>query len=494
MASEIVTYDNFKGGERGIINDWENIPGTFRATNMVVLRTGELCVRNGLHNETPAGMVNGKVWLFGATVNQTAARIAIIDNKFYYWNPASPTLTLAGGASTLSVTPSEPVAYLESGRFVYFTIRGDGTYKFDPSGHSVTKLTSAPGGGKAITVYNDLLIIGNTNDSESNRIFWSDVGDFATWPVDNFLDIGPLTDLGGLYVQNNHLTALTRNAIWILYGQPGYNDTLRQIVRINGNISQYNGASCYLDEIYFTGLGSQWPEKFNGVQSAILHNLEFSASINGNPSAPEVGVIPLRNRDEGVIFLDKDAHCAILLNDIWTYHTFGVTPKTWGNNDGGIDNAALLHDGGATGAHAKFFGWEPTAQHPGLDTSRGDDGADYVSGQVYFPMRARRDGAEFKVRTVSVNFRKWDTGSTAHNHFDVKIKMMRVKGSPVTTAAISWDEDNSAANSSGVEDFVKLNIPENVEGNAFQLQLENIRGVAIQSIMVELEGIGSAKH
>lgn len=498
MTSTHISFESFEGGERGLFDDFKPIPSSFRAVNLLKNMAGELMVRPGLQNITPSGYATtGKVWAFGATSHTNA-------NRFFVQGTAVKTF-VDGGTSlqsvvaTLDSTPAEACPYVE-GDFIYFSNRGDGIYKLDcsPTPPVLTKLTGAPG-GRALAIYGSRLVTANYDDAFPYRIRFSDENDFNSWPAENFIDVDNAFQIGGLFVQNNHLTIMKQESFWALYGVPGVNDTLRKVIRMNGGLNQFAGAVGYLDEIAFHGLGMRTPGLFNGVKAINKHNLQYGVTTAGTPAAqiPEIGVFAVRAMDEGFVLIDSASNqAATLLQDTWTYHTFGVDVSGMGTNIGNIDNVILTTDGGGTSIIPKFYVWYPTAMTPGIEGSgsmrAGDDSATALSGTLtmpeYWQDNFRGSGnKEFHVSKVIIDFRSYNTGSSTHNHFDLQVKAMRVDDAQTFTSATqSWDEASSSSSASGTVRRVVFT-PEGLPyGNGFQLLLTNIRGIAIQGFQILL--------
>jgi hypothetical protein len=499
MPNVHIEFNNFEAGERGAQGDWQQVDGSFRALNLIKSFTGELVVRPGLRNIGPAASTvsNGKIAAFGTTSTALTPWWYVQGTAIKYWTSIGGSVSTATG--TLSSTPTEACAYLDAGT-IYISNRGDGVYAFNPdASHTVTKLTDAPG-GRAIAIYSGRMFVANYDDSLPYRLRYSEENDYNTWPTENFIDCDNYHVIGGMYVQNGHLVIMKQDAIFALYGAPMYNDTLRQLARINGPVHQYAAAVGYNDEIVFQGLGTHYPTRFNGARNLQMRNLEYGSIAHGTASSlrPDTGVFVIRAADNGFLLVeDTTDKAALFLENTWTFHQFGVDVLGMGSNIGNLDNQILITDGGGTSTKPKFYAFDPTKGTPGIegtDWSRaGDDSATSLEGSLTMPMWwsgvYRGDGNKlFRVAKVSVDFRAFNTGSSTTNHFEMAIRSARVANDiTYDTTAVTWDEATSSSSASGTVKRATFQLPVAPYGNGFQLLLTKMRGIAIQGFQIKLE-------
>lgn len=107
--------------------------------------------------------------------------------------------------------------------------------------------------------------------------------------------------------------------------------------------------------------------------------------------------------------------------------------------------------------------------------------AEFTLADVYFP-----EGREQMVRSVRVDFRKWDTGSATANNFSVTVSALGRfdqdgKGDSATQ---SWSEASASASVNGTDDSETFGFGDQGYGKGFRLEVSAIRGAAIQAIHV----------
>lgn len=496
----VVVYDNYQRGEFGVIGAWKAPEGSFTANNMLVYRTGELGVRAGMVERTPAGVPVGVVVGYGNTPVPTKdAWFAIGNNMYTFDTLAGNNLLTATGSTAGTATTVFDSANI--GTDVYVTAKGKtNSYRLRVNTGAgvpaaISTLTGSPS-GRTIESYGDRLVIGDITGSLENRMRFSDPLDYFSWPALNFIDIGDGWLITGLRAQRQHLVITKQTGFYILTGVPGVNPVLRKISNDFGPLGALESIVGYNDVLYNWPIFGTQPAQFTGAkQHRLLHlSNHILASGAGDVFPPRNGVAPLTDTTYGAVYLDSTSNKTITdINGAHTYHTFGVNISGFSARYGGSGGLVPTTDGGSAGTSAKFYVWDTRLDRPGIEGSThdraGDASSTAVSGNVTFPEWWAESGAEVRVRAVVVDFRKWNTGASNNNHFDLRVDMLRRYNntSPVASNTVSFDESPASSSSSGTIDRRIFGFGEQGIGNGFQVVMSDCRGIAIQRIEVVID-------
>lgn len=519
MAKRVVEYRDFRGGEFGRLDAWNAPKNSWTGVNMLLYRSGELGVRAGLRDVTPAGVGTGLVRGLFTSPSSTIFVTYLQGTAAKQFTP-TPGNSLFSFTGALTTTPTLPVQSHYVGDNVYFVTSNSGAYKL--SNGALTALTGSPN-GITIAAYGDRMVIGFAA-ATANRLRFSAAADFNSWPSANFIDVGDSDFMSAIFVQRGHLAILKeRNGLFVLTGVPGVNETLRQASRFPGpKNSRLGYAITPRDKVWYIYADGQTPVQFNGASATELDHLAVQSFNGGSPQVP-VGVETFRNIDpDGALFLaanSTDANTTtgsalMFYNGVWTKHSFGVALEGYAAHAitkapkdpsgaiaaSNIDLAAsfTFTDGGGAAAVPKFYGWTPTLDRPGSETvlgttpapeRAGDASTAQVSGSVTFPEWHSETGEEFYVRQVIVDFRKWNTGGSLTNHFDLKVTALRRYDAAGTkdSTTLSFDEAGSLSSSAGTLARQVFSFGDQGLGSGFQLAFSNVRGVAIQRIAAILD-------
>lgn len=508
MGKQVIEYKDFSFGDFGRIEPWRAPKNSWTGTNMVVYRTGELGVRAGVRNLAPTGLSNGVVWGMGSWAN--------VDRGMWYGqgtNVRTLDVADAGGPvsalGTVSSTPAD-VARAEYGDDTFIVTDNSGAYRIRSSG--VTACTGSPN-GRAIALLGERLIIAPTATTPAT-IRYSAASNFNSWP--GTITVGSDDPITGLVSQRGHLVIMKyRSSFYILTGVPGINETLRPLMRDVGPASVTNllsYAAVHADDlIWFVSQWENTPARFDGARSARVEHILTPAA-----GGTSLGIEPFPVGDPAALVIVQGAgpegtaaRTWLYNRGTWTKHTFGVTTvgKTASSIVGFLQDGAtlstvrkgaaiVLTDGGGAAATPNFYVWMPDIDRPGTESDpfgvsterAGDDSSTQVSGEFSLPEYHTEDGSEFLVRKVIVDFRKWDTGGALTNHFDVNVTALRrYNAGSLESTTQSWDEDDALASTTGTLDRRVFSFGEQGLGSGYQITLENIRGIAIQRIQVEID-------
>jgi hypothetical protein len=516
VAKVTFEYKDFSAGDYGRMEAFRAPKNSWTGLNMLVYRTGEIGVRAGIRDISPTGLATGSVWHLG--VRPGAATDFWFGqgtkiNRFSALSPGAVTAT----AASLGGTPGN-VAVAETGGTSYIQTNANNGYSFD--GTVLTALGSMPNGAGSIAVYGDRLVV--TSGVNTNILRWSDAASYNSWPAGNTLTVGDVDYITALVAQRGHLAVMKQNSsFYVLTGVPGVSDTLRAVLRAQGpgnnGYGAYAAAARRTDDlVYYVADRSQYPSSFDGARSQDFDNIILN-DIGGSNT---VTVIPLMTDDQSGVVINQAASATdgtaqllwVRSKGAWTKHLLGVSVKKFGaagTHPYPQDGATLasvrqgtticLTDGGldAPATAPKFYAWQPFMDRPGLEANplsisnerAGDASSTPVVGNFTLPEEHSSSGDDLHVRSVIVDFRKWNTGGATNNHIDVTVNVLRSYGTSgaLTSSTQSWDETPGSAALSGTTQRMIFSFGDQAAGGGFQLVFANLRGIAIQRIVVIAE-------
>lgn len=492
VLSERITFDNFSGGDYGEYGGTKPPPGTFRAMNILVTADGALCPRPGWADRSPTNMPTGKVLAMTPTSTPTRDMMFIVGAKVYVYDLNTPSTTCAQMGSDLGATPTAALYPKPGTAEFYIVIPSDTCYLLDPPNNTIAPLTDAPAGFE-IEVYGERLIVA----TEGNQIVFSAAADFNSWPAENFIDIGDNWTITALREQANHLSIFKSRGKHVLTGVPGVNPTVRKVERSLGVLHPGQVVIDENDRLWYIPTFHQNPASFDGAATQQLGYLkELAPQRDGDvPNVPLVlGVSEsIGDRETSTLLITQGADQNKMLlfhNGVWTRHTTSVDIS--GMVRGGYTGDFYVTDGGDDVGEGKIYSNYFGVNRPGLASDviiqPGDDASTPVDAWVTFPEYWATDGMQISVRDVTVDFEKYNTGTASSNHFDIRVTSLgRTPASTgdATPITYSWDEDTDAFGSEGdhLRDRVAHGF-QSARGNGFEVSLQNIRGVKINSVTV----------
>lgn len=532
--THIIEYKDFSGGDWGTREAWNAPSNSFSATNMLVYRTGELGVRPGVRAVTPTGAPTGLVMGINEAPDSDGV-IYVQGNKTYWFDPSRPSLGLVTSAASfnMDLTSTVPAPTFARVGDVVFIISQDGVAQATGA-LTLARLSNAPAGSHG-ALFGEVFVVVYADLTLSNVEFSDSTAALNTWPgAVNTFDVGNGLVPAACYSQRSALQIMTNGGIYVVTGTLNA-DTAAFAVRKSsvrkGPQSAWASAQSVDDTIWYVEDGGVYPASFDGANFRTWSTIQLPLLTSESPG---VGVAtfeyPYVN---DAVFLSPYAAGGGLeflstawvhLRGVWTKHQFPATIDI--GSDGGIahgrmatypvsffaDPGAALDsgtnlrptttfvmtdDGDSSPATAPvFWAWSPDLDRPGSETDlistwdplgvrlaperAGDASDEQVSGSVSFPEWHAPDGSEVLVRTVSVDFRKWNTGGSLTNHFDVTVdSLRRYNGeSPQSSGALAFDEAGSEASTGGTLDRRVFSFGDQGLGNGFQLHFTNCRGVA----------------
>lgn len=491
-VTKSLVYDKWDGGEFGTLSPMRAPNGTWTGSNVVVYRNGRIGPRPGLKKITvdnPAE--DGPLLGLGFSPVTQAGNTSIFyicDNEVYLFEPGTTTLynTVTDLSTTPANTDATKVLSKESVRLVgddvYFALNSDQTYKLNCRTQTLTAIAGSPE-GTDVEMYRDRMMVADG----SVRVRFSAAADFTTWDSGNFFDVGATWRIVNMQEFRDALVIFTLSGTWVFTGSPD-DGTLRRIsdtlAPLDKSVVKTN------DELIYIPLSRSAPVIYNGSygdEEALAHLETWKAS-----GGSAYGVQSYGNRD--VVFVAGTGAKALWRkNGAWSYHTFnvsGIGPWVTRYFD---DNIVVAHPGSA-GVKPTFYMLAMNLNRPAFTSDTwarpGDDSSTPLTASVTLPDHMTETGKELRVRSVTVEFYKYDTGSGTNNNIDISVTSLsreNLDGDQTTTKTGLFNESGALANTSGV--FCRRiyrGTPQSF-GGGYRISLDNLKGVAIERVIVDVE-------
>lgn len=487
---ETLVYDKWDFGEFGNMSPSRAPNGSWTGTNVVVYRNGRIGPRPGVKKITvdnPAedGPLLGLGFSPVADSGNTSI-FYICDNEVYLFEPGTSTLynTITDLTSAPGNTDSTRVLSKESTRLlgdeVYFCINGDQTYKLNCRTQTLTAVTGSAE-GTDIELYRDRLLVADGGVT----VKYSAAADFATWDG-SFFQVGSSYEIYEMVEFRDGLAIFTIDATWLFTGTPD-DGTLR---RISDTLpARQKSVVKTNDALLYIPIARSAPVIYNGSfgdEEALKHLEGWKPAINS-----AYGAQSPRNRD--VVWMSNAAGALLWRkNGAWSTHTIGVSGIgpwiiRWFD-----ENVILAHPGSA-GVKPTFYMLNMNLDRPAFTSDTwarpGDDSSTPLSASFTLPDYNVPQGKEVEVRSVTVDFYKYDTGASGTNNIDLSVSTLNREnndGLNTFTKTGLFNETVASASTSGTLcRRVYRGMPLG-PGGGFRVALSNLRGVAIERISVDV--------
>lgn len=510
MARIVAAWEDFSGGEYGLLKPHQQAPNQFTATNMVVYDDGRVGPRTGLTalGETGLGAFDGNTVGFGYTDVAGARWLVYSNGQYYSYDDIDNDWNSAGGVA-LPPTGAKAYGVQASASTWYFLIPGHELSRVVANTQAAPTVTTGIGPsswgsiGRAISFYRARLYVAEN----SNRIRYSAANDFTTtWASTNFFDVGDSSPIRYLGWSGDHLVIFKANMeIWTYTGIPG-NFTLRRVA--GGNTREYDLFQSRVVELpngetVLIRSHRSHPGILRGTVFREIQHLKqpwYAPPVTGGSTEDDMDV-SLTHEHDGVMLVLRDRNgnnnsMWWRRNGAWTKHTFDIDGEA--TNPEGLPLVATNMHGGAIigadhgGGNGTVYNFQIALNRPSFtsDTSsQPGDNSDTTLVDADFTTSTYRpeSGREFTPEKVIIDFVAYDTGSTTDNNLDVSIEGRNYLGEEASITVDSWTEAASSASTSGEPRRVVLQVPERLELVMAQVKLDNIRGVAIEAIRLVTE-------
>lgn len=498
-AARTITIDNFRGGEFGDLHPSTAPPNTFTGRNVVVYRDGLIGPRAGVKKLAPTLTANGSVIEFGIAKGTNGVVYSQSTNVHGFTFPNGAVALLG----TVAAAPSQGDGHMVrvGNDILYYNLSGANTYQITPATPTVADMTGAPAAIAVVQNGERVILIGNTG-GKYRRLRYSAKADPTSWPAANFIDIPyPNTAQEGFSL--THIAEIRQRLViandggewWALTGVPGVNDVLRRQQRADRTPANRHHAARIGEALYLVVVdGSDLPPVIFTGTTTEKDTLRHLGKWNNSNTVARVAARP---GVDHFLALAANGRALASINGTWTFHQF-AQPIAYPFIDSNADSQQLFIfcDGGGASAPPLFYAFDSDLNRPAKtsDTyaSPGDDSTTPVDAEFTTAVQWAKDGDELNPRWITVNFAKWNTGSTARNHFDLEVIMHHrhnQAGTRVATVPLTWDEMASATTSDATPDSARFNVGAQGPGQGFQIRVSNMRGVAVRNIIVEPKAI-----
>jgi len=509
-VTKTIVYDDWSKGEFGTMNPAKAPNGSWTGTNVVAYRNNRIGPRPGLKEVTPSTSPSKNGPLLGlgfSPVAQTHNRpiFFILEDRVYAFDPTDAT-TLQSATPDLTVAPtdtdSQVVLSKESCRLigdeVYFTIDNDSAYRLNlrttaASGAGsqpvLTRITDSDpeGAGTDIELHRDRMFVCNGGV----RVFYSDAATFGTWGAGSFFDVGAAYRIISMLSFRDALVFFTQSGVWAMTGSSPADGTFRRVAESLSPLDK--GAIITNDSIIYIPASRNAPVIFNGSfgdEESLLHLDAWKTT-----SSAAYGVQSYGNRD--VLFLSGTNGDLLWRKEgAWTVHDLEVSAGPWITRY--FDDNVLIAYEGTSSVDPKFYMLAMNLDRPAFTSDTwaqpGDDSTTPLTASFTLPDYQAPEGKEVRVRSVTVDYVKYRTGSATTNNIDMSVTTMFRENLPGTADSAEsprtiFNEAGTAtaAGTSGTTARAVARGFAGGFGGSYRLSFSDLRGVAIDRVVVEIE-------
>lgn len=490
-----VRFDDWKGGDYGVLDPSRADRDQFSAVNMVVYDNGLIGVRPGLKPLTISGIPTH-------TVAPGPIGFDVLDDDLLIANARTYSVPMVGGAATsyavYGSSATDRVRYVQGNGVLYSL--ADGTLYKHPDTSTTTAITT-PEPLDHIVRWGYFMV--GVSQTTPWRLFFNLVDesgpDYDSWPANNYVDIGNNDPIEALRPIFNTLYAGKKSGWWAISGVLGELASVREVAMGNGPIDDLGAAVTTDNRVVYWPLQSS-PAWWNGDRVRIddryviePRSLPFTAN--------SVAVTPTDQR----VFLMSDVTAGTELlswkDGAWT--RLRTTTRLGGLAPTDVRLASAMPDGVIFAAHRATTVGDTVAissyQHalgrPGNadDTwaaAVDPDDEELVTGELTLPTWWDGQGRQVMVRGLVVRFRKYPSGvADSLNFVEVAVDAVgKYQGGVEEGALSAWYEaSEQAADADGVDETWRVNIGMQGYADGFQVRFPRLRGVAIRDVVAKVE-------
>lgn len=481
-----VVYDDFSGGDFGVLRGFRAPSNTFSGTDVVAYLDGSVGPRCGLTTIASDSMPTGKVAGFGFFSQDVGSEMPwVVIGTAVYASVATP-VALTGA---LAVTPTEPIPGVAFGSTVYIVNPGDKVYSITTT--TVTAVANTPG-ARNIVLYGDRLLTANSSGL-TNRIRYSDANLFDTWDSDGFFDVGQGGSITGMWTVRSSVYISKDDGTWWIYsGVPGSGtDVLRlAYTGVSYPADFRSGAVVGGSNVWFVAKGENFPSWFNGTNVntvAEQDTLERTYSTAAVDVESKVNIVALSRRGDMLVLAGSGLTSRVTLlyrDGKWSRHSVS-TPL--GAAVPGATGRVMVTDGGAAVTAPVFYWWLPAGlERPGLGGTYDAVSDADLSAELELPEHVDAQGRALQVRRVTVDFRKYNPDGV-NNHFAGTLTSTRNidDGPDADGVTRVFDQSSSNGSASGVPSQVTFDGGDTGMSPGFKFALADMVGVAIERVCVD---------
>ncbi len=497
-----ITFADWSGGEYGDLGPTGAKDNMFTGSNVMVFKDGTVGPRPGIVQTAIVGTstATGMLWACRG-IGSSDGNHKVVIGQGQLVKRITPLTPSAGflttGTVSITVTVTTQVVQTSTSQAV-IPIYGSNVYVTDGT-NPPTGLASAPGAAVAIP-YGSRLMVANAPGA-ANRVYYTNAITTsaianATFGATNFFDVGfgawPITHLDET---RQRLTIPNQGGdFWGLSGTPGVNDVLRRQPRGDVAPIKWYQATRVGEGIWFLPFNEDFPVSYTG---AITNKLQYKYLRYTGGNGLEHFVTSLPAYEAVLIYEVGGNNRALqLANNIWSYHTFGVTtrfatPLTVGGPGSDYDGPLLLTDGGSDAGSPSFYFYDPALDRPGktsdLFAQPGDNSTTPLTASMSTRYWWTPNDKDVQVTEITIDGFTWNTGSASTNHLDVQVRsLFRFGDVPYTDSVVqSFDQPASMTTADKQDARFRATNPGAPWCQGVQIILSNMRGFALRRIRVQ---------
>lgn len=501
MAADfIVRWADFSGGDFGTLDPAFADKDQYSGQNVQRYNSGLVGPRAGLKSFTVdwngAAGTHPVLGPLGFDAKDDMLLVAL-GNRTY----RIPVGTgLADPFDVYASSPTGFVRYAQGDRNLYALIDGD-LYKHNESTDAVTQITLPVGVKLAALTRWGYYLVGVQVD-KPYRIWHSSVTiagpQFDTWGANNYLDVGSNLPIECLRPLFNTLYAGKADGWWAISGILGEQAAVRQRNVGNGPVDERQATTTTDNRVLYWGADSV-PLWFNG--DGVRHDEDYRLSGFSTAFAADT-VVATPTGKRLVMIGERDGAAGMLLHDKgrWTTHLFDIPISAVAGND--VRNATGLPEGvifmcqrpTTIGDDVSIVTFQADLNRPAHSSDtwaapKDAGSTNLVTGSFDLPAHWDGQGRFMRVTNVVVQFRKWPNGvADSWNEMRCLVKPFGIyEGGTQNTEVKVWTESADRADAAGTDDSIRFSFGENPLSTGFQVRFPVLRGVAIRSVIAEVE-------
>ena len=508
-------WNSFAGGDFGIVDPARAQSNQYTGENVYPYVSGLLGVRAGAKLLPVTGLPNHTnvpgPWGFWKRANSPTAVIAI-GNRAYEF-------PVAGGAATpwavWAENPVKAVRFVSAAGIPYSLVNGK-VYKHPNT--TTTTLITTPAAFSYFTRWGYYLVAIDANVPW--RIWFTTVdaagAHYDTWGSNDYLDIGDTEPVTALEPIFNSMYVGKATGWNVISGVLGVLASIRNVAIGQGPLDPRATTLSTDNRILYWAL-ERSPAFFSGLRLYRAHTdvQERQQLVGPRLTSPCDMVIATSTSRRMILGADDGTATTLYTyaDNAWSRHVF---PKSLaGLAPGDPRDATGLPEDVILGVLAPTVVGEPVTIvtfHHALDRpgNVGDDWAapgdagdpEPIIGQFSLPSYFEPNGRQIRVRSVIIQFRKWNMGGPDYMcEMQLRVNTLgRYGGGQNDGDLHRWFEPSirnppygddpygiGRVTDSGADDSWRVNVGSQGFGNGFQIQIPKMVGVAIREIIAFID-------
>jgi hypothetical protein len=339
MARKVHKWDDWSGGEYGILRPEDQKKNEFTGTNMLLYDDGRVGPRSGIAVTAGVGggalVVNGSEAVGYANITN-ADWVVYAGTNVYTWDVTANVWRV--GSGSIGTSSGEAAVFVRTASDTnYLLARDNGLYRVvhtGGAGPTVTSITVSAFTwiGSAISLYRDRMYISDVTTTA--RVRYSAVNDYTSWTAADYFDVGDNTKIAWMGWSGGRLIIIKENLeIWAYQGTPGQDSLVRlNEAQVPGGFNGRCVTTAKNGDIWAWKPGKAYPHKLVGNRFVGQRHLSLFPDGGGTNLGPtsSVGSMSGTHEDDGIFgfvrsggSLSADENrwgIAIRRNSAWSFH------------------------------------------------------------------------------------------------------------------------------------------------------------------------------